>query len=1027
MEKVMCTNGAFAVFALLLLAVVLGACGGGSASPALLIGVETAQALPVSEELLPAVPAGGSFNPRKITAAVTVELDGAAAYDHSAANVTLVGPQAVFAPAAAELAWAVYEFSGSPADEIGSVEYIASNRAAGHIVYVAISDYDGDRWQFIGARDQDGAALVPAPGVNYSSPNGYTYIAVLGFDGGGFDLEAVKVTYSNRYPVSGQVLDQAGAGIPHVTITTTLGGASVMTDGAGEFTLPAIPDGTWHLMATKPGWVFYENPQEIMVAGGEVTGLEVLGYMNESHFDPVEDYEPNDNLGQAPNRNPIVAVEDYISASDDRLDYYRYAFDTPGQYWFRLEPDSSVMFPSLRLYNKDGYPLAESSWAYGGIVYVGFTAALTRVVKVEVSCQGGGGHYTLTTGTGDLNGLEGTIYSGGGPQVMGYIKVGVANGSDQSVLFTGSLSGIYHNDFLLPVMTTVTPDPQDEDTFGYAPASQNVDLSTGDKTGIDFNGGGLLPLDSYEPNDSDLTAHEFAVLPLTSHDSVRLGDTDYQDWYKVTPTAGKYLYARIDVEHLNSLTDTPIYAYLFDSTATFVNGSFDYDEGVELRSEVPMDGNPYYIDVISEADTPVQYYMWIEEYTGYELDLGARWEGQGLQYARIDLYDRQFGNPGFSWHRSFTTFDGGLIDLPIRFFDGEELYAELFRYGLDNHRQTRIITFDEADEQVWFDCDPAASADSWEPNSSDGIAVDLPFSADATISHQTDPLDKYVFSTASTDPVHVSFTAPPNGIQFIARTWNITPEPDEQVDQFQWTGDADFLLETAGPAPLEHMLEILAYSEGETEYHLELDETPGYMLSGEVTDNLMAPVPSAYVYCPAINQVWLSSPLMPEANFELGPFQPGTYQIYVYAPNLESTPASPWTLNVGAGDVVQDFELNLHYTDVGEPNDTAGTATFLASGVPVSANVNSDGDSTDYYTFTTGGAGYINANIVYEKWYSNPTLTLYDTDGTTVLETSNFSFLDYQRIDYFLPGAGTYYLKVYLGFGANDYDITVTY
>lgn len=1015
------TRAALAFLCIALLTCVTAACGGKSANSAALLGMEPALALPVSQDQLPPMPPGGDFMPIKITAALTLSLDGVQAYDRNPANVGLIGPHAALSPAAGELAWAVYEFPGSAADEIGSVEYATSNRDTGSIVYVAVSNYATASWEFIGARDDDSASLVPPHSGDYASLNGYTYIAVLGFDGGGFDLNTVKMTYTNRYPVSGQVVDVDGVGVPDVTITTSLGGPSTVTGGAGEFTLPAIPDGMWHLMATRAGWAFYDNPKEISVSGGELSGVEIVGYMNQSHFEPIEDYEPNDSQWEAPNRDPGLPIEDYISASDDPWDYYRLVFDTPGQYWFRLETDSSVMFPSLSLTDKDARGLGLSS-AYSGVVYVGFDVATTRVVFARVRCQGGGGHYTLTTGTGPTSQVRGTILSGGGPEVMGYVMIGFDNSGYHTYVLSNPSIGLYYCSYLPAVLTTVQPDPEGEDIFTYVPVSSVEDLSTGDKDNVDFSAGGLLPLDFYEPNDTDITAHDFGSLPVTSHDPVRVGDTDYEDWYRFAPNAGNYLIAKVDYDFPNAHNASPIRVKLFDSTSTFLTESYLTDTGVELRSESPCDGNDYFIDVIDTSDSTISYDMTIEEYTGYELQFGVKCNGGGILGARVDLRNDEHG-----WSRTWQTAGNGLTEIPFMFRDGETILAEVFRHGLDIDRHTRIVTIDGADQTVWFESDLDASADSWEPNSRGGIEVELPFVTDATISNTTDGTDKYIISTTSTDPIRVKFSTPFEGSSFSAYMWNTDPEPDEEVDLFSWQGDADFLLVTAGPAPIKHMLEIDIDQEVDTSYHLELEEATGYMLSGEVADNAMLAVPNAYVYCPALGEVWFSPQVTPESSYQLGPFLPGSYQIYVYAANKESTPASPWTLNIGASDVVQDFELTNHYIDVGEPNDTPGTATFLASGVKVTANVNGGADEEDYYTFTVAGPELINANIVFEKSYGNPTLRLYDTDGTTALQTENSYQIGYQRIDYFLPAAGTYYLRARCSSGANDYDITVTY
>jgi len=1005
-----------------LLAIALSSCGGGSAASAALIGAEPVLALPVGAEQLPALPPGEIFNPSRITAAVTTMRDGVVAYDHNAANVTLVGPHAAYAPAAGELAWAIYEFPGSTADELGEVKYFTSNRGTDNEVWMAISNYAGDAWEFLGSRNQDAGAFVPPGGDgDYASPAGHTYLMVLGWDGVSFDLDKVEVTYANRYAVTGQVVDMGGVGIPMTTVTTTLGGPGVMTDAAGNFTLPSIPEGTWHIMATKPAWVFYDNPQEFTVSGGPLSGVQLIGDMNESHFAPVEDNEPNDAWWEAPNMDPSTPVEEFISVSDDSVDFYRFAFSTPGQYFFRLDADPSVLFPHIDLYTKEGTAFAYSAWVGSGVVYVPVTVATTRVVLAKVTCSGGGGNYVLSTGMGNLNSLTGYVENPATDELE-YVLVECDAGSELTYLYTDISYGKYIDNYMAPVATTVTPDPFSEDPYTYVPPGAVANLNLGDVIMPVFTGNAVFLGDGFEPNDTALTAHVFGSLPV-SGDVANINGTDHQDWYRFTPAVGKYLLVRLHYDYTrNQYGGNPLFVYLYNHDQSLSSWAYATDQGLEVRTSEAMvgDGNEFYVNVNCYDIRTYEYELWIEEVDAYKLEVGGLWDGFGLEGARVHLTSEDYG-----WTQEFTTAHSGLTEIPYMFLDGEEVFAEIFRYGTTLDRNTKHLIIDGGDTKYWFRCKSEECEDSWESNDLYGKYADYPFNFDATLSGYSDPTDRYLFTPASADPVRVIITSPSSDCQFNCRIVNNVT--DMETDYFVCYGGGDFLMETDGP--VEHYLEIGNYLyEEEASYHLSTEETPGYMLTGEVVDNVASPVNNAYLYCPALNQQWWSVQGSPSAPYELGPFMPGSYQIYVYAPNYDPTPGSPFTLNIASGDETQDFVLTPNYTDTGEPNNTSGTASGpLVSGVPVEANVDGNSDDYDYWSFTVPGPTLLNAYTIFENGFAHPYLVLYDTDGSTNLANSSMSNTTYQRIDYYLPAAGTYYLMVSCTFGANDYSLTANF
>ncbi|GEM_PF-1535299 len=1013
-------NAVYILGVTVIVALLLSACGGRSGSVPTTELPDLTAVIGDLAAALPALPPGGDFNPHKMSSEVTAGHTGDQAFDHSAPTVTLAGAQAEFHPGAGELGWAIYEFAGSPADEIAHVGFVTSLREPGALVYVAISNYSAGTWEHLGPRNQDAGEIVPAGGEgDYASENGHTYVAIFAFDEDMYNIDFVRLTYANRYPVSGQVVDRSGAGIPNCLITTSIGpgGGGIMTAADGTFTLPAVPDGSWHLMATKPGLVFYNNPEVITVSGGPLTGVQVIGEKNLSHFDPIESHEPNDTWWEAPVMDLATPVIDFISASDDPDDFYRFEFTVPGQYYFRMLGDPTIMFPYVEVYNEHGYLIENSTWVYNGTVYVGFAVAAPRTIYMHASCSGGGGEYQVQLGNGNLNSIGGDVTNGGG---LGYVKVRLQAGSDLTDLYTSTV-GNYSVKFVQPVSTTVTPDPDGEDAYTYTPVNAVVDLSLGDDPNVDFSGTGLFAIDTYEPNDTDLTANEFA-LPLTSHDPMKIGAGDNQDWYKFKPAAGQRIIVNCDFDYTENTGLPPISMYLHSSTETYIGYSFKTDTGLELRleGENDTDGDYYFLEMSCWSHRTFPYALTIEEYTGYTVEVGALWVGEsnsyGLEGARIDVF-----NPGQDWLQSFVTAHSGLTEMGIELMDGEELFVELFRYGVTCDRYTQHLTVSGEDQTYWFRCNWDECDDAWESNNLYGKYVDYPMDFDATLSGDSDYVDKYIFTPASTDPLHVQISSPDNDRYF---TLNLIERSTETLIVWrEWHGDFDALLPTVGT--VEHILEIASY-DGDGSYHVSADETEGYMLSGTVLDTVMAPVPNAYVYCPAIGEVWQSGSWSPESNYELGPFAPGSYQIYIYGANWASSPASPWTLDITSSDVVQNFEFSWNYTDANEPNNDTGTATPLASGAVVAGNMDSDSDNMDWYSVTVGGPTMISSTVLYEKWRGDPYLTLYHTDGSTTLDYSWTVDIGQQRVDYLLPGAGTYYLRIYAS-GANYYTIVADY
>ena len=96
-----------------------------------------------------------------------------------------------------------------------------------------------------------------------------------------------------------------------------------------------------------------------------------------------------------------------------------------------------------------------------------------------------------------------------------------------------------------------------------------------------------------------------------------------------------------------------------------------------------------------------------------------------------------------------------------------------------------------------------------------------------------------------------------------------------------------------------------------------------------------------------------------------------------------------------------------------EPNDTAATATPIASGTRVRANITPDSD-VDYYSFhaTSGQRVYAAAMTDSSAWLLESSLAVIDSDGTTVVELPSRDANRATADGVVIPRDGTYYLRV---------------
>ncbi|MCB1185897.1 PQQ-binding-like beta-propeller repeat protein [bacterium] len=94
--------------------------------------------------------------------------------------------------------YAIYRFDSSAVDELASVGYTTSEKATGFSpIYMLLADYTYGRWRMIEFNQPaDNFSVGGDPG-QYTSPGGYTYLAMLGYDGEYYLLDSVEVYFSN--------------------------------------------------------------------------------------------------------------------------------------------------------------------------------------------------------------------------------------------------------------------------------------------------------------------------------------------------------------------------------------------------------------------------------------------------------------------------------------------------------------------------------------------------------------------------------------------------------------------------------------------------------------------------------------------------------------------------------------------------------------------------------------------------------------------------------------------------------------
>lgn len=134
------------------------------------------------------------------------------------------------------------------------------------------------QWRF------NGTPIAGATGATHTinsvgSGNSGTYDVVVTNSQGSVTSNAATLTVTLNHSVSGQVnLINGGSGLSGVTVSinTTPSATTAVTDGAGNYTLMNIPDGTYTVTPSITGAsaLFFPATQSVTVAGADVTNIQ---------------------------------------------------------------------------------------------------------------------------------------------------------------------------------------------------------------------------------------------------------------------------------------------------------------------------------------------------------------------------------------------------------------------------------------------------------------------------------------------------------------------------------------------------------------------------------------------------------------------------------------------------------------------------------------------------------------------------------------------------------------------------------
>ncbi|MCB1219105.1 MAG: carboxypeptidase regulatory-like domain-containing protein [Planctomycetales bacterium] len=1020
---------------MLLAVLLLASCGGRDATnlsvQSALVPAAVLDNAAGTELFNAALPAEGEFNPVRVPAVSSLSLSGSE-FNEASANVVATGLDAEYAPAGAS-EYAIWRFAGTPQDSVGSVQVDYGDGGPGTSFWIAVADYSTGRWDWLGHAAEGDEFLFQLNGSagQHSSPAGYIYVAVLADSDVAFSVYDVAIEYLQRYDVSGVVLDMQDQPLGMALITTNLlDSEPVLSGPGGTFTLNGIPNGSWTVMVALDGYQFSPAMVTVNVADANVEGLELRGNPQVSGWVGDDPYEPNnlyDNASDTGGTPPTAT----ISILDDPVDFYQFPVPDQGWYYIQYEGDDSILFPSLYLHVDSFISTVSSSSSAYGANWVGYYFPRAGNYEVELTCEGGGGTYSLSLHAGQTQTMSVYLGDDGSPgdgddglyEEMYLTTVEIAYDDVKGYVTSYGTGTAVHNN-IPPVVATITPLSP---LYNFDPPFVEHDFSTGPLVSFDFNVSAAAPVDSQEPN-NDFADASVLSLPMAEPLEGWIGgfgltNDDSYDFYKFEVQGGKHLMARVRFPE-NGPNEYPDAGYidLYDESENPV--STDNYSGFTLhkRTTDPLAAGTYFLRVFMEGPV-MRYELELTEFEPRTLSAQYMLDGEALDFGICTILTADQS------YDEYQSVSDGLCDFTYKFMDGERVLVQHERHGLVFDPPTEWVVFEGSD--ITLAPQISYGTDSNEVNdfAASSKELMLPVDITASISNETDFQDFYEIHGLDGEELEI-FLEPVDADMHselsVTRISN-----GSLVFSSQQQGNLHCYIKAENAD--DYRFIVRSRTEGSSEYRLRIREAtvPVYKISGSVDPGVVGET----TYNTMVVNHTTGIAVFPQADsYNLGWQPAGSYQIEWQASNKNITPSGKTTINLTTADVVQDFSATYVDHDFGEPNDNSGAAYVLSIPASFHASLDDDNDAgpgndrTDYYKFTAASDGIFEITVQpAADWAAGFRVELaQDTWSSTVNSGKRNPITGEQLIRFPVIAGKTYYINV----GDTDdleYDLTAGY
>ena len=920
---------------LLVVGIVLSAsCGGKEHSTAQLIAVDPLVAETLTGSL-PELPEDVPLPLLKATAAVNAVLPGDS-FEASSEGVISSPGQAEYVSPPEGLCWAIYHFSGAPDEAISALTANASGLAADERMYLAIADYQSERWFILPGQNVSGItnSLDSTPG-RWQTESGSTYVAVIAYGGDSFVLESIELTYADRFTITGQVHDHAEQPIPGVLVTAMFGALSDTTDSGGNFVLAGLPSGSWPVVATKSGWTFYDQPALIEIDAADAIAT-IIGNQNGENFVPSETVEGNNDLNGQPWDFGAGPLTESLGALDDTRDSYSFEITAAGNYSLVFRNLSESMYFNLIVLRALG---SNSTVVFGPSVLHGDQTIGFSVFEapaefiVDLRCFGGGGEYSLTLVESPSYLVGGTIENGSGAPIRSCV-VDVENTDlDLHSTYYGSQSTeeTYIDLARLGGNTVITPQA---DGHSFVPASRTI-LIEQDELNLDFVATEELP-DALEPNDDFAGAQPLGALPYSAQHEFSVGADDPKDYYSIAPPAGKALRIRADVELFEASNFLGLTVY--DESENHVALSDRGQTGTYIIPNFLTDGGIYYVEARLEDGQRLGYTLEIEAYDPVVLQLGVRVGGILVaSEARFFVHDEHFDHM-----MELDTSDASGLTQAIYFPAGEIVNIECDRFGIPADGLTRRFTVPASATQLLFES-PDWGADEHEPNNGSTALPQMtaPFTVNATADLFTDAREHYRIVNPQFGTYSLVFNGSPDSGGISVSVLNSQGEEFYSKDSVK-NGEKIYFRASGGSFIDLHLLVLSS----DCNYSLTVELAPAFRVFGTVEGD---PGDTLFDRNVIVAQTGERISTEIDGSYQTELLGPGQYRIICFNVGYDPTYVDQ-TIEIVDDDVEVNFSgLVPLVQDNYEPNNSDATAHIIELDTKYNASCRTGIDSLDFY------------------------------------------------------------------------------